>query len=1129
MEPEHDPVYFWKSLEWRMEMGTRGWLKPGAWAVLGLAVLLLLPTLQASMTSSGPASIALQTTNQKPEWETFTTDATFNAKYTLMVPPSGGPVRIITPGVDPADLPGALLMCPGKLTLKAEPQASWDNTAFVGNSPFDPNLDKAGRLPPQPWAPPGGGFPVQWSDATLVTCANGANKELLDCMNLFHFSSKTNTGAPIGEWSQVLTTGIDVNVHYRVLRGVNPPWPAPPPAPNTNFRAAEGDMVCDGTVNVGSQSSRLSGMPAGPASFTLDFPSPGDYPTPAYLDINACQGVVHQLPEPNSASSNKFYYWIQTNTDPLPAVKTNKATFDVTVVNPTTCVGNIVSVTPSTLNVNAGQTATVVVRVSNPQTGAGAVYIRAVGVSASNGWTAAPSPQPPPNNFNKDIAPGATTDASSDLRVDLTAPTPLGAAPVLTILFQSSTPLCNNAVCNSKNTFTFQTPTTCGCTVAPSAGQPGQLTIGQDTELTAACQCGGNAVACPALNWAIQPPTADASIKSSVVYGPPVNQGKYNPPPPGYQLTATTAAIDPPKAELVTYDGTKPPWKTSAPQTIQVQVGGTLQGNAFTCQLAAPTNGIPVVPPCGCAITTDSATNIVVPGKDLGVSATCSCNGKAATCPALTWTHTFKNDVSLDKKTDYIVNGKPSAPPFTSSVITTLSPHDIELVTYDGTVNYGSPGPNPLTSAPQSGNVKAAGTLNGQAFSCQAAGDVTPIQIAPPCGCALSSADSSGRSTSSVAAGSDLTFTAACACNGKSAACPALAWKATGFSPGDLDLKAAPGLPKRIAPPPPKYSYSANTVAQTPLPSQGEQAVLQTFAWSRTPDSGNVQATGSLNGQAFTCVVPGGATPINIVPPCGCALTTDSTNNNHLLPGKDLGISAACSCNGKTTGCPALTWTHTFKNDVSLDKKFDYLIRPGNKPSAPPFTPSVTTTLSPHDIELVTYDGTVNYGQPGPNPLTSAPQSGNVIASGTMPQGQAITCQVGGSSDKTPIVIGDMPDYVPVVSADPGWSVPVGKIVTVKVHTLNQGGGAATVSSFTDSYLPAGSATPIIHENVPALAKGAQTADVSYVYTCGLMPQIIVGSSTVNVGNVVDESDYSNNVAKWAINCGAVLACPDYI
>lgn len=605
--------------------------------VTAWVVFLLLPTLlfASPVVTTGLTGVQYQRT--VASWTKFDTDAVFASSVQLSTA-----AQVITPGANGGDLPDgtSVLVCPGALTLKASPQSMWDVNRIAAKAPYpqpqnSPICPDGANLQPNcvanPLNPVPRNYPVQWNGATKVKCQSiNWNGELLTC---FDFGVDNSNPAPNNdfEYKAIQTAGQLVPADYSPNLG-NPPI--------YNNQQGEGQLLCNATY-------KISGVSPDPrvtsAGYGTSFPSaaPGNYVITANMSVDRCAGIIHKLPERNNWAENyKYYFRFDTSGHPWP-LKSNTAQFNITVVNPTTCIGDVVSVSPAQLtNIKPGVPILVQVTVRNPQTGSGAAFIKAVGVSTTAaGWSAAPANPPPANQFNTDIAPGATTT----LRVTLTPPFagPISANVPLVIQFNSSTPYCNNQVCTNTTTVNFITQTySCNLSTNSTTNPTNLLFPGDDLKLDAACFGPAGPTPCPALEWKTVN-LQKVSIEDLFRYrfyrgmGPPTKTN-----PPQYSVTTPKGA---PSAVLQTYDGISPypGYLTPTPQTGDVSVNGTLNGFDFLCNLSQNNQGIPIQAPCATLCTLhyirppDSTSPLF--SHPIPIGAACSDPQGTSFCPALDW------------------------------------------------------------------------------------------------------------------------------------------------------------------------------------------------------------------------------------------------------------------------------------------------------------------------------------------------------------------------------------------------------------------------------------------------------------------------------------------------------------
>ncbi|MDE1798054.1 MAG: hypothetical protein KGH63_01455, partial [Candidatus Micrarchaeota archaeon] len=349
-----------------------------------------------------------------------------------------------------------------------------------------------------------------------------------------------------------------------------------------------------------------------------------------------CLAVVHKLPDRANPTKNWKYYYLQKQGSQVPANLTPK-TFNITVANPTTCNGTILSASPGTItNVLAGQSTIITLQVRNPQTGAGADFITPEGVTTSSaGWTVSEANPPgrPANGFGVPLAPGAT----ATLLVNLTS-NGAGAGPVpLTILFNSSTPLCNNLVCNSTATINLNvTPYSCAVTTNWTNNH---VVVGNSMTVTTTCSSPTGPVPCPQLDWWHNCTNASLWDNTNPAH-PPYKALLGNPPPYTTPNAWANSQLAAPEGLLYTYAG-----ETPTPLTCDVYVNGTLNNTNFTCNTSGSGNKTPITVGGNCTINVSlvyinpaDAGALFIPHK-IPIGAVCAdMTSGSDWCPRLTWT-----------------------------------------------------------------------------------------------------------------------------------------------------------------------------------------------------------------------------------------------------------------------------------------------------------------------------------------------------------------------------------------------------------------------------------------------------------------------------------------------------------
>lgn len=1034
-------------------------------------------------------------------WPSADTDASFGAMFTLS---AGSGVQIVEPpNTNKNDLPNLIKMCPGTLQLTATPQAVFNVSYFKADSPYPlpPALCPDGVTPqstnpptvcpPMAWNSMPGRQPIQWDGGQKITCTIGGAGTLLQCMAASGF---TNPGT--AEYTLVRTPA-QVSVRYAPLLG------APPVYPN---EWAQGGVVCNGTFLVNGQRTIIQDNPS---NLNFNFNAVGNYTLPALMSVDACDPVVHKWKDEVNPNNNYKYYYPSNNGAQVP-VSTKAVNFTIQVVNPTTCSGIVSSVSPAVLAINPGQSASVQVTVRNPQVD---TSIRAVGVSTpAAGWAASMAAQPPPNNFNTNIAPGL----SKVLNVTLSAPAagPLTSPIPIVITFQSSTPFCNNQNCTNQTqvniTITPSQSYNCSISTNKSAlTPPNFLQPGEDLLMTTSCtNATGGAVSCPALTWS-QIKTATTCVNVSLDNFTNYQAGGKATPYKNPALTAPVTLPTLPQAVLETYNGKAPfPLATTPAQTCDVAANGSINSTPFNCSLSSTANGSAVVTTpaqCECRAYTNSTSNplnILLPGQALSVDANCWCANSAGVmqqtnCPQLTWRHTFTNASLEDAATAWPRGTPKAAPPYANPITT---PPQLASAAVLWTYNGQPPNAGANTPAPQTGDVIITGTLNNVSLLCNASGGTNPIVVPPVsnCGCSLSTNTTTSPSNQLVP-GQDLAISASCSCTSNISSvivpCPALNWRHT-FTNASIESKAfytnLQGFGLKTNP----YKGTVNTIAGD------ANAVLETYngtpnfapfdsMFTPVPQSGDVFATGLYNGSTMSCNVSGSYNSTNITvnpPACDPTKGIDVSLSSSATPsyaGQNITMSATCFDNVlRAATCPTFTWSAAGGT----------LFKASTASAASPVTNNYTIT-NPH--------------QPG----------GNWVAVTWSDPLTNVTCPMNYSFNST------LPDLICRIGLSP--SSPAkdqNSVITLFTYNI---GGSETVNTTTSELISPVGTTPQLVNG------GFKPSDVDFFTQTFQCTDATQGFhdvfGIVDMGKSEVESNETNNNCTATINCGHVLACPDYV
>jgi len=425
--------------------------------VLGLALL------SASISASQSGATSWLTVHKTRPGVTsdFNTDAIFNYTVNLSNASAFGTSAILTPGIDPSDIngsvllngaPSPILVCPGNFTLRALSDGVWLNQSFASQSPYPgdpclcPAMDANGVcLSTNPWALTRLNS-ILWNFGPVV--CGSSQPSLMHCIQNIAsgYISRANT-----LWPLIPTNNVQVNTDYTVIGGQK--------YPNTWARGA---LLCNGFFNVTVQNSaggqsggQVRSQPYGEYTFEL---MPGTYTISNYLRVLDCYGVVNkweERPAESDSCANKYFTLTNAAGHALPAV-TGSSSFNLSVADPQNCSAEYVSVNPDKLEdlgplpIPNNQDYELQITVRNPHAD---VYIQAndvyVDPSSTYLWTAAPSTITP-NGFGQPIAPMS----NQVLYVRITTPPtgPVSGPVPLVIVFNSSTPLCSGANCTSNLT-----------------------------------------------------------------------------------------------------------------------------------------------------------------------------------------------------------------------------------------------------------------------------------------------------------------------------------------------------------------------------------------------------------------------------------------------------------------------------------------------------------------------------------------------------------------------------------------------------------------------------------------------------------------------------------------------------
>ncbi len=379
-------------------------------------------------------------------WEYFRTNALFSATFRLFNDSAGGPI-FLTPGVNASDLPDNLLTCAGNLNVSVIPAGTWLLTpsSTVIHCSYDYIPD-----PVNSWPLESAVLPVTWNPKQIISCADlrQTQTEPIACPSTYIYND--TTGQP--EWTSNPAPA-KFNVDYRrTYQG-------------TTYvkKEAMAGMMCNGSTSLGGTSAYAA---SGEAIFGQAVAA-STILQPAFA-VDKCKPNVEAMPSNADTTSNIKYFYFNNQGSQLPSTVTHS--FNITIANPTSCTAVFVNATPSQLSDFQPQPMPpntpyeINITVRNPNSD---IFIQATDVQVNLPWSAAMSSNLP-NGFNTPIAPGAT----QLLRINLTTPpTPPVVGPVLfTILFNSSTPLCNGVYCNSTVNFVLgnQSQDLVGLAVAPA-------------------------------------------------------------------------------------------------------------------------------------------------------------------------------------------------------------------------------------------------------------------------------------------------------------------------------------------------------------------------------------------------------------------------------------------------------------------------------------------------------------------------------------------------------------------------------------------------------------------------------------------------------------------------------------
>lgn len=287
---------------------------------------------------------------------------------------------------------------------------------------------------------------------------------------------------------------------------------------------------------------------------------------------------------------------------------------------------------------------------------------------------------------------------------------------------------------------------------------------------------------------------------------------------------------------------------------------------------------------------------------------------------------------------------------------------------------------------------------------------------------------------------------------------------------------------------------------------------------------------------------------INLNPRMKCNITT-TPSPPALEAGDSLVLTTNCFLDGYPYECPQLSWEATGFEDAAGQQNISFLHvglsdgmdmpvgyrydPPHDYPFVQPFIPSKPNALLFYTLQPIPSGLLQTYGWENYPNITSSTDHGNVVVSGTFVDeniNYGFNCDIFSSSGGY-ILVDELtpPDLVPVLSDAyvSGPSTNVDEIHRISWGVKNIAHAQVSTPFSINVTIDTYRAERIV-SSLAAVGFSGDTVTYTYDFACP-HPGLFYAVAQADIYDDVNEQNEQNNKKKIWINCGQVMACPDYI